>query len=508
MSNCKTVKEALCVSEVLYDNLQEQRVEPDIVLPDYLPEVFKVLSLELTSGVTSQSMSGNKLCFDIEVEALLLYCSEEGKICSVSSRATYARTAEVAYAVKAPQISINTSTLSQSYRVTSKRRVAISGVIGAAIKITQDVPVEAVSVAEGSGLEVLREQVTYPSKRILVSKHITIADEAELPTVKSAIGSILRAEAVSITHDRKVLSGKLLIKGEAQVSVWYLPEEGEVPQTLGIALPFSQILDIEALDERYEIYTETKAKSCTASASSRGDARSIAISIDLEVSCRAVKFDTKEFALDAFSTNAEVELTPLEIEIESTPTTLNTAFKKKATLTYKDGEIGEVIAVSGRVTGMSYRAIGNELIVRGKLNIGAIACDESGRVIYLDTAGDFEETVALDNAEAMRVCLSAEVAGMQYNIASSNSVDVTAQIKLCGYTAKVNTKRLIGDISVTEQEANPTEYGLKLYYTSGGESVWEIAKRCHTSPKGIRVENGIEGDSVEGARVLLVPYYN
>lgn len=507
-NNCKIIKEALYTGEVLYDNTLEQAVEMDIALPDYAPEIFKVLSLELSSNSSIPSLSGTKLSFDIEADATVLYCSEDGKICSAHGRAIYSEAAEIAYAVKNPQIKINTSVASQSYKVMSKRRVTVNGLIKADINITQDTPTEAIGSAVGMGLELLKEQITFPSKRICVTKRIVIADEVDIPAAKSAIGSVLKAEAVGVNHDKKALSGKLLIKGEAQVGVLYLPQEGDIPETLTVSLPFSQILDIEALDERYEIYTEAVAKSCVASVSSRNDSRSISISIDVEITCRAAKFDTKEFALDAFSTVGDVNLTPLDVKVEGMPTPLNTSFKKKATLTYKDGEVGEVISISGRVGCLTYKTGENNLYIGGRLYIGAFACDESGKPIYLETTTDFEEKLPLDNAAEIKVYACAEVGSVQYNIMSSNSVDVTVLIKVCGYTTAVVTKQLIGDISVNEQTADKGEYGLKLYYSQAGESVWNIAKRCRTSAKGIRKENGIDGDRVDGARVLLVPYFN
>ena len=40
----QTTKKSVCVDEIIFDGQTEQGVELDYVLPDYCPDIFKVLS--------------------------------------------------------------------------------------------------------------------------------------------------------------------------------------------------------------------------------------------------------------------------------------------------------------------------------------------------------------------------------------------------------------------------------------------------------------------------------
>ncbi|MBO5670283.1 MAG: LysM peptidoglycan-binding domain-containing protein [Clostridia bacterium] len=46
---------------------------------------------------------------------------------------------------------------------------------------------------------------------------------------------------------------------------------------------------------------------------------------------------------------------------------------------------------------------------------------------------------------------------------------------------------------------------LKVCYASAGESVWELARREHTSPEAIKAENELTADVLECDTVLLLP---
>ena len=52
------------MTETLFDGQAEQGVELDHVLPDYYPEIFKILKCCITPRVTSAAASGGKLMLD------------------------------------------------------------------------------------------------------------------------------------------------------------------------------------------------------------------------------------------------------------------------------------------------------------------------------------------------------------------------------------------------------------------------------------------------------------
>ena len=61
-------------------------------------------------------------------------------------------------------------------------------------------------------------------------------------------------------------------------------------------------------------------------------------------------------------------------------------------------------------------------------------------------------------------------------------------------------------MTADEGEAFPPEKAaLKIYYASAGESLWQIAKSCHTSMQQVMDENDLAADVLEQDTMLLVP---
>ena len=75
----ETSKTAVFIDEIIFDGQTEQGVELDYVLPDYCPDIFKILSCSLTPKIVSYSVSSDgKLSLDGVVYIKALYLTEVG----------------------------------------------------------------------------------------------------------------------------------------------------------------------------------------------------------------------------------------------------------------------------------------------------------------------------------------------------------------------------------------------------------------------------------------------
>lgn len=87
-------KEPVFVTEVVYDGQAEQGVEFDYVLPDYYPDIFKILRCTLRPGIVSYNISGDKLICDGVICITALYLSEGGGMECIEHRYSYSKTVD------------------------------------------------------------------------------------------------------------------------------------------------------------------------------------------------------------------------------------------------------------------------------------------------------------------------------------------------------------------------------------------------------------------------------
>ncbi|MBE6855625.1 MAG: hypothetical protein E7501_08250, partial [Ruminococcus sp.] len=74
----KINREVIELRETIYNGAQEQSVELDYVLPDYYPEIFRILQTRTEPKILSQQINGTTLSYELCVTVEVLYCGEAG----------------------------------------------------------------------------------------------------------------------------------------------------------------------------------------------------------------------------------------------------------------------------------------------------------------------------------------------------------------------------------------------------------------------------------------------
>lgn len=70
-------KEELAVSEIVFDECQEQPVDLDFGLPDYCPDIQRILKCQVYPRITMRNISGDRLEVEGTASVKLLYLDEE-----------------------------------------------------------------------------------------------------------------------------------------------------------------------------------------------------------------------------------------------------------------------------------------------------------------------------------------------------------------------------------------------------------------------------------------------
>ena len=75
----KINRETVPISENIFDGVQEQGVELDYILPDYYPDIFRLVRCEVVPVITSYSINGDKLSYELRCDMKILYCSQKNE---------------------------------------------------------------------------------------------------------------------------------------------------------------------------------------------------------------------------------------------------------------------------------------------------------------------------------------------------------------------------------------------------------------------------------------------
>lgn len=514
----KINREIVPAAQLIFDGVQEQTVELDYILPDYYPDIFRLIRCQTIPVITGYSVTGDKLSYELRCDINLLYCGEGDSVLRcVTQRQSFSRTVDLGTVCDYPEISLKPKTDYVNFRAVNKRRLDVRGTVSVQIRVSCEKQQEVISDAFGMNIQMKKVPVRYASKKICLDKVVRISEETELSSVQPPVMGIISCICKLSDSEKKMISGKLLAKGEAAVEVLYACEkEGRgAAEPMRFSLPYSQIIDIDDIDETFDCNVTPVVISCdiTPSAGKNGENTILKCEIEIRLVCRAVKTSTVMLATDAYSTVYPCEAAVSIIKTEQQPV----IYTESRNLSAKLGE-GESVPETIYAMWCTPKNIntrlgsdGKSVVVSGMLTWSMAAMDSSGMIIMPDRDEAFEETLEI-NEDLGGCSISADVCAgeVSYNISSEGVLTAKTGIDIRLSISGCSTITAITELSVDDsvKKERDGDYSIKLYYGAENEEIWDIAKRYSTSAAAVMEENELDGERLKNGGMLLIPIIN
>lgn len=507
----KLNRERIVCSVPVLDTEVTQTAEHDFILPDYCPDIFRVLRCCIIPGVSSTGINGNRLTFDLNVTIRVLYRGEASSgISCIEQSFDFSKTVDLPTDTINPGVSVTPEVEYVNCRVVNPRRLDVRGSVVCSVKVTGERAADAVTDAFGAGIQLKKTPIVYPAKRLVSAKRITVIEELELAAGKPAFGTLLRSSAIVKKGENKMIPGKLITKGEAEINLLYLPRDNPngVPEAMRFSIPFSQIIDIDGLEDGFETDIDITAAKCVVMPKG-GESESLECELVLLVGITAVKYETGEFVCDAYSTLYESECVPLEASSAFESRQLKADVSAECNMTCSDGELAKVYDMWCDKTTVSSRFDEAKgcVVIYGSASLCLLGRLNDGTAVYAEKECAFERQIeSLTSPADMRV--TCESADCSYTLAESGSVSAKAQLDLCIRTAAGGADGLLSEIKVFADRPKQVDKrcAVKICYSESGDSLWDIAKKYSTGAQAIEEENPPE--EAEGRRALIIPIKN
>lgn len=506
----KINRTSIPTSEIILDDTQEQGVELNYVLPDYDPDIFRILTSEICPVIQRRAISNDRITYELRVDLRMLYCTSESNLVHcISQSQTYSRSIELPQQAEGISVEISPKTSYVNCRALSPRRLEIRGAISIHIRAAGETTHEVISDVFGMHVQLRKTPVEYIMKKQQATKLFSLSQEIQLNASKPKVHAILHAVPRVVHQECKTLAGKLLVQGELCVRLLYSWEENSCcgMESLEFPLSFSQIVDMEQIDESFCPLTEIRILRCDIK---QQEEQVFYCDLDLELECTAMKSASVELVTDAFSTQYLCEQSELALRITKTSVPIYQIVQCTADLCPGD-RVPEMISdLTCRLRNLNLQLLADSARIRisGMLSCAILAIDGEGAPFLLEKDEAFEvyadSNIALDNAT---IFAKVEPTECNYHLSSDGTISIKASLALVGCLSPSQPVVCLPELTVDEESplVRDGDYALKLYYGVENESVWDIAKRCHTSVNAIMEENDLSEEQLVSPGMLFIP---
>ena len=532
------VQRSLCKEPVITELVEE------LILPEYLPEILKLLKGDVTLAPASKFVSGGSAQFNGTLTYHILYVGTDGK----------AHTAEFPkeYAFQAPfdtnvdydgsegiAVSVDTCAESLVSRVSGARKISVRLQLSSRVSALAYARIDGGREIAGDDVQKLEKSVSYVQEMSGSHEEMELSDVWELPWLHA---EYLGGEAEIFMEEVRAAEGYAECRGTVYGKFLFAPGEGEnLPQVVTRKQSFSEAVEVDGLlpGDKCCAFGWCTAMQVTvpgregATDGEEGGGSSDSATEGTEASCRmrfclqvrAFHEDEMAYVADAYSTEGE---TTCEMREETLPTLLAVGNGNRtvdSTVSFADIP---GFPADGRV---------RMLDVSGSVNIdGILREDEKGRCVIGGTCHfsllwspenlsdppelflteipvpirfDPPEITELPDTFRSRAVLIAPHVRLE-----ENQMKLSGELVLSYDAVKNHSVSEALALTVQEPEESKTKkarHGYTICYPDGGDTLWSISKKYRVPVNETARENGMDpgmaadaSESLQGVRYMIV----
>ncbi len=505
-------KEICPVNETLLDGTKEQPIDIELNLPDYCPDIERILKCRVSPGITGRNISGDML--EINGNALIsLYYLDSRKqairLCEHTSPFS------CSFPVKSPSAdAISSVRLRTEYincRAVSPRRADIHGAFSVIVSVTAGREQEYFTEIVGDDIRQRRRTETVSRLCGSSQQQFSVTEVLDIGQGRGMPESILRSELSVSCDSVKALTDKLMINGEVVLRILYITDlETGAQDTMTFNVPFSQVLDAKGVTDSTVNEVKLEVMNYSAALKSEYDENSTLVTLDARLCACVTACEDMEISIieDAYSTEYNIDLSYRQYKLTRLAALLNSSAYAEAQLSTGDSSITQILDLWCEQVSCISVYENDSFSVRGKLSCCMFALDNEGVPFYIERPVEFSASPEIP-ADLINPTSSADVSvkGVSFRITGDNTIDIKAELRISG--AVYDNIRLKGVDSAEAAEDNCRQKdkaaALTLYYADEGESLWDIARAYCTSTEAIMLENEMTDDVITARGMILIP---
>lgn len=505
--NCETQKIGFC--ENVFETTSEQSLDADISLPDYCPEIQRILRCNVVANINSVQNSSGRITADGNAVVRLIYVGESGKTAAFEQNYPIQKSVESNRVTFESAVDVCINTDYVNCRAVSSRRVDIRAMLTFVFRAFNKRMENILCNAEGSGVQLMSDELNCASMTGVCEKAFSMSEVIELGEDKKNISQIVNISSCAVMGDIKIINNKALIKGDCLVKIYYIAENDGTIESIDHSMPISQIVELEGLNENSICNIKLEVCMCEGlgKADTSGNMRLIDLSARINAFLISFEENLCSIISDAYSTDYETKNTLKNIELFEYNDKFNSTFTNKVVLESIGVSVDCILAVWCSDIKYNFKLKDNKCVTSGTYQATVIYRDSENNIGIIQKPVDFEYSAMIDKKTDRIVCYgSAGIIACSCAVTGDSRLELKTEIFVSGIVLSSITKKYVSSIEMTEDTINRDKsYALTIYFCDDGEDVWNIARKYNTTVDAVMSENDLTDRIIDKGRMMLIP---
>lgn len=495
----------------------EKDVGEEYVLPDYLPNMRKILFSRVKTEGGKHFVDSGRIELEGEVTVYVVYLSDTNEIKYVSRSFSYDGVVNIDGVFDDSVVFVDKEIKNKTVRAISPRKLSLRATVLCEVFAKNKICISpkimgSTSMEDEFTLE-RKTNISESADYVTVNENdIRLSEDIEY-NGKRPIKELLFFDLDILTTDCKYSGGKMEIKGTAilkcVVDTGGSDEEKEY-ELIEKRIPVYHSFEVELPNAPWECRAmlELYDFECGAANDSYGESRIIEADIALNAVVTCITNETNVFTDDIFSVEYGYDNSYRTVEKEKLYRCLYTNFSVDGTGELPESEQGEYRKIvystsDAYIDQTEYK--NNKLVFSGKCNAKGIAETAENGYVSFDITFPIRYEMQAEGIKEHKCLTKCGVVDSRVSI-SDGRLNVNSEIMLNSVIFDVDTVNTVDQVLLDKSSSAKKHDGktMILYYPDESETLWSVAKKYGVSRSSLEGANNREMHE-KLPRVLVIP---
>ena len=500
MEKLNSAKQSIC--NLCADNVILHEISEEFVLPDYIPEIKKLLLCKAQALPESRFIAENEIESTGSVTYNVIYTDDDGNLCATPLSSSY----EIKIPVRAENAGafIDISVENAQARANGPRRLSIKSRLKARTLCLKSTELSENISPKSSADEMYLQRKTAQIQDFEIlsatQSDITVSDAFDMSS--RSVAKPLWCDAAIVIKEHKILNSRMNVRADATVKC-ICQGENEI-FTLSKTVPIEKSIELDGAAEGMMSRAMARCISLSISNEQNSSTSQLFFDLGCEIEAEALKKRVSSITLDCFSTKYPTTQSYKNVNSLYCPCMALNIYNFSASAKRKSNEKLTLIDQMASPVCEKLEIKENKAQISGKIQANLILQNEQGEYLCESYDMPFKQELELNGTPNSVIYRAQASMGIPSVRLDSDKVTLSAELSF-GTTIFDQVQTLaLDEAKINKDEAiskNPAK--ITVYFPKSGDTLWEIAKKYSTTVNNICSANDItEGEDITSPLVI------
>lgn len=499
------IKEYLEVDQEIRRFSTQTMVEESVIVPDFKPDIDRVLSVVGDIKVNNKVIENNKYFVEGVVDCTALYQTQEegSKLQNITIEIPFTQSIEVEEEGDI-QALLNTNVEYLDYELINTRKLNIRGVLGLQGKFIKRQQYPLLNDIKGlEDMQMLRNWTKITTIADRAKDQAMVKEQIDLGEMPSII-EIIKSQAKILEKEIQWSEGQIMVNGTIGIELIYIGEtEGnQSVEYVEYKMPFAHIVETPNIrgEGQYEYQFNFDVEEILTSIQSNEEGKFNIVDLEVLVALEGTIYEDHEIEsiVDAYSPSIQTHLEKEAINCSEMLSNekVQSVIKEKINLPINQEGIENIISVDGKVKITDAQIQEDQWVVDGVVEVEVLyqALGEEESYYALKEEVPFNENFDLDSSGEITGEAFASISHIGSQLIGTDEIDLKIILDIQCQLFKPVVFYAIDHIEPLEevQEEESKEAKISVYFKQPEDSLWEIAKRYQITMEEVIGQNDIQ----------------